>query len=224
MNTGKPTIEVPNQQPEDYFAGPEDPGGFFDNLGESAAATTITGSSPTHATANGGAASEPGTPLAGLDSANHAAVSESTEREEEIQRALFVGNYAAAVDACLRAGRMADALLIANIGGADLFKRTMHRYMRRNPRPYMQVGGGRAMACSYARFQCGLLIMQVVCCHGCTAVCCHTARIIAPLCAMSSRAWLCFHPLLSGVRCWLCLSYTLSNTPSFTTCCLYPRL
>jgi hypothetical protein len=38
-----------------------------------------------------------------------------------------------------QANRLADALLIANIGGAELFKRTMHRYMRRSPRPYMTV-------------------------------------------------------------------------------------
>lgn len=61
-------------------------------------------------------------------------------QEEEIQKAIFVGNYDGAVDTCLKAGRLADALLIANIGGAELFKKTMQRYMRRNPRPYMAVG------------------------------------------------------------------------------------
>jgi protein transport protein SEC31 len=62
-------------------------------------------------------------------------------QEEEIQKAIFVGNYDGAVDTCLKAGRLADALLIANIGGAELFKKTMQRYMRRNPRPYMAVSG-----------------------------------------------------------------------------------
>lgn len=61
------------------------------------------------------------------------------ENEEEIQRALFVGNYDAAVEACFKASRMADALLIANIGGPELYKRAMSRYMRKQPRPYMQV-------------------------------------------------------------------------------------
>lgn len=69
------------------------------------------------------------------------------EHEDEITRALLVGNYSAAADAALAAGRMADALLVANLGGADLFKRTMQRYMRRNPRPYMQVGGRQGAAC-----------------------------------------------------------------------------
>lgn len=63
-------------------------------------------------------------------------------QEEEIQKAIFVGNYDGAVDTCLKAGRLADALLIANIGGAELFKKTMQRYMRRNPRPYMAVRVG----------------------------------------------------------------------------------
>jgi len=57
-------------------------------------------------------------------------------QEDEIQKAIFVGNYEGAVDTCLKTGRLADALLIANIGGAELFKKTMHRYMRlRTPGP-----------------------------------------------------------------------------------------
>jgi Sec23-binding domain of Sec16 len=60
-------------------------------------------------------------------------------QEDDIQRAIFVGNYEGAVDTALKVGRLADALLIANIGGPELFKRTMARYMRRNPRPYMAV-------------------------------------------------------------------------------------
>lgn len=63
----------------------------------------------------------------------------SNDREEEIQKAIFVGNYEAAVDICFKAGRVADALLIANIGGSDLYKRAMHRYMKQHPHPYMQV-------------------------------------------------------------------------------------
>jgi hypothetical protein len=70
-------------------------------------------------------------------------VAEGAEREDDIQKALFVGNYEGAVDTCFKAGRLADALLVANIGGAELFKKTMHRYMRRNPRPYMAVSAGR---------------------------------------------------------------------------------
>jgi protein transport protein SEC31 len=60
-------------------------------------------------------------------------------QEDDIQKAIFVGNYEGAVDTCLKVGRLADALLVANIGGPELFKRTMQRYMRRNPRPYMAV-------------------------------------------------------------------------------------
>jgi hypothetical protein len=71
------------------------------------------------------------------------------ENEEEIQRALFVGNYDAAVEACFKASRMADALLIANIGGPELYKRAMSRYMRKQPRPYMQVRTLLASSPSY---------------------------------------------------------------------------
>lgn len=127
---GKPTIEVPDGTGEDFFAQADDPQGFFDNLPEQHSSETGL------ATANGAPGSEPATPMA---DSNHV-TPENVEREDEIQKALFVGNYDAAVDACFKAGRLADALLIANMGGAELCKRTMHRYMRRNPRPYMQVG------------------------------------------------------------------------------------
>lgn len=73
-------------------------------------------------------------------------MAEGAEREDDIQKALFVGNYEGAVDTCFKAGRLADALLVANIGGAELFKKTMHRYMRRNPRPYMAVRGRQSKA------------------------------------------------------------------------------
>jgi len=135
---GRPTVEVPPA--EDFFNQQEDPQGFFDNLPEQPLqATSSLGASAgqSHhaghhaADANG---SEPPTPMADANS-----VPESAEREDEIQKALFVGQYDTAVDCCFKAGRLADALLIANIGGPELFKKTMHRYMRRNPRPYMAV-------------------------------------------------------------------------------------
>ncbi|KAK9805066.1 hypothetical protein WJX73_010529 [Symbiochloris irregularis] len=59
--------------------------------------------------------------------------------ESEIQRAIFVANYSGAVDLCLQAGRMADALLIANQGGAELWARAQAAFMARAPRPYMRI-------------------------------------------------------------------------------------
>lgn len=34
---------------------------------------------------------------------------------------------------------MADALLIASVGGGDLWSRAQREYMRRSPRPYMKI-------------------------------------------------------------------------------------
>eukprot|EP00775_Hariotina_reticulata_P008692 gene8692-8873_t len=140
MADGKPMVEVPEEQ--DFFAQQDDPHGFFDSLPDqpSADVTAAAGFGATNSSSlvptlsNGGALSEPPTPMA---DPNH--VPEGAEREDEIQKAIFVGNYEGAVDTCLKTGRLADALLIANIGGNELFKKTMHRYMRRNPRPYMAV-------------------------------------------------------------------------------------
>ena len=103
---------------------------------------------------------------------------EAGESEAEIQRALFVGNYEAAVNTCLQvrgvrslptivqvcimrpvsflpvvfservamtrhgrtqAERMADALVIASVGGSYLFEKAQKEYMRRAPRPYMKI-------------------------------------------------------------------------------------
>lgn len=116
----KPSIQVPG---EDLTA--QDDPNFFDNLPEQRPPP------PPVPVAPGTEEADKEEPIAIPDVNN--------EHEEEIQRALFVGNYEAAVEGCLRAARMADALLIANIGGADLYKRTMQRYMQRNPKPYMQV-------------------------------------------------------------------------------------
>lgn len=38
-----------------------------------------------------------------------------------------------------KVGRMADALLIASIGGESLWRRAQQAYMQRAPAPYMQV-------------------------------------------------------------------------------------
>jgi protein transport protein SEC31 len=45
-----------------------------------------------------------------------------------VKRAVIVGNFEAAVDLCLKFGRLADALLLAATGGRELFQRTQDRY------------------------------------------------------------------------------------------------
>jgi protein transport protein SEC31 len=56
------------------------------------------------------------------------------EADGAIQRALIVGNYPAAVAACMQAGRLGDALVLASVGGTDLWLRTQSEYMRRSKR------------------------------------------------------------------------------------------
>lgn len=56
------------------------------------------------------------------------------------QRALVVGDYRAAVNACVAAGRHADALILANIAGGDLWEESRSKHIAANiGRPYMRV-------------------------------------------------------------------------------------
>ncbi|UPR03903.1 protein transport protein SEC31 [Chloropicon primus] len=59
--------------------------------------------------------------------------------DREIKHALFVGNYGEAVNVCLKADKMADALMIASVGGADLWAKTQKAYLSKNSKGYMKV-------------------------------------------------------------------------------------
>lgn len=48
-----------------------------------------------------------------------------------ICQALLVGNFEAAVDLCLKDGRYADAIILANAGGEDLLRETQQWYFAR---------------------------------------------------------------------------------------------
>lgn len=48
--------------------------------------------------------------------------------ERTIQDALVVGNFEAAVECCFRTGNLADALILASCGGAELWQKTQNRY------------------------------------------------------------------------------------------------
>ncbi|PNH06272.1 Protein transport protein Sec31A [Tetrabaena socialis] len=61
------------------------------------------------------------------------------ELESEVIKALTVGCYATAVEHCLTVHRYADALLIANTAGRELYQRTMHKYMQMCPHPYQAI-------------------------------------------------------------------------------------
>lgn len=61
------------------------------------------------------------------------------EADVSIKNALFVGNYEGAVQACIDADKMADALIIASVGGVDLWARTKQEYLKRSTKGYMKI-------------------------------------------------------------------------------------
>ncbi|KAG1671259.1 Protein transport protein Sec31A [Nymphon striatum] len=58
------------------------------------------------------------------------AIGESKSIDGLISRAILVGNIDYAVSLCLQDGRMADALVLAMAGGADLWQQTQQRYLK----------------------------------------------------------------------------------------------
>jgi protein transport protein SEC31 len=50
--------------------------------------------------------------------------------EDVVKKALLVGNFEAAVECCFRTGNLADALVLASCGGADLWTKTQERYFQ----------------------------------------------------------------------------------------------
>ncbi|KAG6677018.1 hypothetical protein I3843_14G006100 [Carya illinoinensis] len=56
-----------------------------------------------------------------------------------VQRALIVGDYKGAVAQCISANKMADALVIAHVGGASLWESTRDQYFRMSHSPYLKV-------------------------------------------------------------------------------------
>ncbi|KAG7592190.1 WD40 repeat [Arabidopsis thaliana x Arabidopsis arenosa] len=59
--------------------------------------------------------------------------------DDAIQRSLILGDYKGAVAQCLSANKMADALVIAHVGGTELWESTRDKYMRMSNAPYMKV-------------------------------------------------------------------------------------
>lgn len=66
---------------------------------------------------------------------------ESTDPEfnEGVQRALVVGDYKGAVAQCIAANKMADALVIAHVGGSLLWESTRDQYLKISCSPYLKV-------------------------------------------------------------------------------------
>ncbi|XP_048554917.1 protein transport protein SEC31 homolog B isoform X2 [Triticum urartu] len=59
--------------------------------------------------------------------------------DKSIQHALVVGDYKGAVNQCLAANRMADALVIAHAGGSALWGSTRNQYLKNSISPYLKV-------------------------------------------------------------------------------------
>ncbi|VAH42953.1 unnamed protein product [Triticum turgidum subsp. durum] len=59
--------------------------------------------------------------------------------DKSIQHALVVGDYKGAVNQCLAANRMADALVIAHAGGSALWESTRNQYLKNSISPYLKV-------------------------------------------------------------------------------------
>lgn len=81
------------------------------------------------------------------DQEHHATYSSENVEEEisdplfddAIQRSLIVGDYKEAVAHCLSANKMADALVIAHVGGSTLWESTLDKYLKMSNAPYMKV-------------------------------------------------------------------------------------
>ncbi|XP_071716480.1 protein transport protein SEC31 homolog B-like [Rutidosis leptorrhynchoides] len=59
--------------------------------------------------------------------------------DDAVQRALVVGDYKGAVVQCISANKMADALVIAQVGGASLWESTRDQYLKKFSSPYLKV-------------------------------------------------------------------------------------
>ena len=68
----------------------------------------------------------------------------SNTAEETVKRALIVGNFEAAVECLFNADNLADALVVAYCGGADLWTKTQQRYFEKEStkRPYLSMLSG----------------------------------------------------------------------------------
>ena len=64
---------------------------------------------------------------------------EEEEVDQTIKNALFLGKYDKAVAHCIELGNMADALLIASIGGPELWASTQKEYMKRRSKGYIKI-------------------------------------------------------------------------------------
>jgi len=69
----------------------------------------------------------------------HGNMSQATQKI--VKDALMIGNFEAAVDCCFRTENLADALVLASCGGADLWAKTQERYFesQKDKRPFLSL-------------------------------------------------------------------------------------
>ena len=118
----------------------EDENAFFDGLGEDVKNQSGL-ASPRKSTIP--------TPLSPKRETKQEKVAPVLKREpadREIERCLIVGDYDGAVEACEKAGRFADALVLASSAGPELWQRAQKRHLERSPRRYLQFAESIASA------------------------------------------------------------------------------
>lgn len=105
---------------------------FFNNLPSPSADTPVSTSAGGFATVN--------TPVEpSQDEVDVFEESSDPSFDDSVQRALVVGDYRAAVALCISANKLADALVIANVGGASLWESTRDKYLKMSRSPYLKV-------------------------------------------------------------------------------------
>ncbi|KAI3948570.1 hypothetical protein MKW92_027208 [Papaver armeniacum] len=65
--------------------------------------------------------------------------SDTSSFDDDIRCALVTGNYKGAVSQCIKANRMADALVIAHLGGESLWASTRDQYLKKSTSSYSKV-------------------------------------------------------------------------------------
>ena len=67
---------------------------------------------------------------------------EASKEDRDITRAIIAGKYSEAVDLCVRADRLSDALLVAVCGGPALVAKTQRLYFQKVNSPYLRIVSG----------------------------------------------------------------------------------
>ncbi|KAL7553035.1 hypothetical protein ACHAWF_017169 [Thalassiosira exigua] len=90
-----------------------------------------------------GSAPPPPPPPPGDEVVRDGGATMTKKAESAVKDALLVGNFEAAVECCFRSGNLADALILASCGGADLWQKAQAEYFARETprRPFLSLVG-----------------------------------------------------------------------------------